>query len=269
MVLASGTGSITVYPDMEAVNGFSGILGPGATTVISTPRTMPDPKTVFDYYKANGTAISVSNLPLDGGGFYFISDEVLSPARNPYGSGTTNPEGIYVIDCLDGKIHIRNSRIVGTLVLLRPGSGSVIYASVNWEPAIENYPALLVDGDMHFALSNAALSEAALGKNFNPAGTPYDGTSDSKMDGTYPSVIKGLVYVAVNAGTNAGLVHPDYAGLPISSTIEGSAVIGVSLIATADMELNYSSVHHDNPPPGFIASVEMVVSPGSWRQSVD
>jgi hypothetical protein len=254
---------------MEAVHDFIGMLGPGSTSYMAEARAMPDPATVFEYYKSAGTTIAIADLPFDGEGFYLISDALISPAANPYGSRLGNPEGIYAIDCLSQPIHVRNSRVVGTLVLLNPGSGSVIYGSMNWEPAIANYPALLVDGAMNFCLSSTALSEADLDKNFNPLGTPYEALDDSDLLDTYPSVINGLVYVSGDAATDEKLVDAAFAGLPIRSAVNGVTVVGVTFTATQNMDFTYDAKFFNDPPPGFGAGGDVAISPGTWRRVVD
>ncbi len=135
--------SSMINSEVQAVNNISGGEYFGSTTTGITPRDMPD-AAAFEYYLANGTAISINSIPLDVEG-RVIEDVVISPASNPYGA-ETNTEGIYVIDCLAQEIRIRDSRIVGTLVLVSPGSASKVYQSVNWQAAVGNYPALLVAG---------------------------------------------------------------------------------------------------------------------------
>ena len=213
---------------------------------------MPD-STVFDYYVANGTAISYSDLP--GGSI----NELLSPASNPYGLGETNAEGIYVIDCLGQVILVGNCRIVGTLVLLNAGAGSNIgnWGKLNWAPAVGNYPVLLVQcSDIYFSSGEGTLNESQVG-NMNPSGTPYQGGTDSDATDEYPAIIKGLVYVT-------GGIRPESAGKLVGVMIAGADIAPFS--ATI---LNYQSTFLDNPPPGFEASATMKISPGSWQKNVD
>ncbi len=253
----SESGNCNIFSDVEAVNAISGDDYLGTNTTGITPRTMPD-STVFDYYLANGTTIDYASLPSSKD----IAEELLSPDSNPYGP-TTNPEGIYVIDCAGAKISIKDSRIVGTLVLLNTGSNSEVRATIHWEPAVANYPALLVSGVINFNFNNTTLSEPIQGTNFNPPGTPYPylgGTSNTTKDDTYPSMIKGLVYVSGDA--SADMNHPVF---------DGVLVVGSTFTVTLqnDIDLTYRSTFLDNPPPGFGAPPKMVLSPGSWEQVVD
>ncbi len=243
---ASGTS------DLEAVNSITpgGIVGQQTTGI--TPRVMPD-STVFDYYLTNGTTIDFVSIP---SGTIFRA--LLSPASNPYGP-TTNPDGIYVIDCGGAKIMVKSSRIVGTLVVLNPRSDSGVWDTIHWEPAVANYPALLVNGVISFNFQNTTLSEATQGTNFNPPGTPYEGVEDTDMLDSYPSLIKGLVYVSGNADVSRN--HPAF---------DGVLVVGNRLtVGRYDIDLTYQPTYFDNPPPGFAAPLRMIISPASWRQVVN
>jgi hypothetical protein len=232
-----------VWAKVQVVNAASGNYFRSGFTPGITPRTMPG-ATVFDYYVANGTPIVYAGLPKSGGKTT-IEKVVFSPTHNPY--GLANPKGIYVIDCLTGDLRIYNTRIVGTLVILNPGVFSVQQA-VNWEPAIANYPSLLVRGNAELAFASSTLSENSLSVDFNEDGDKLD---------TYPSLIKGLTYASENVTTKT------------SVTIDGVLVIGGTLTAQNTLTLTYESTFLDNPPPGFGGAPQMVVSPGTWKQLVD
>jgi hypothetical protein len=245
--------SSEIYADVEAVNTISGGAYGGNRTVGITPRTMPD-STVFDSYLSDGTVIDMVNIPASHM-VPTISGELISPLRNPYGAA--NALGIYVINCAGQNIVIADSRIVGTLVLVNPGSGSEVQGSVTWEPAVANYPALLVSGAMRFSFVKTALSEAAIGRNLNPTGTPFEGVENADMLDTYPSRIKGLVYVSGDAETLN------------SCAFDGVVVVGVTMTTTNELSLTYEQTFLDNPPPGFGDAPTLVVSPGTWCQVVD
>ncbi len=250
---ASGTS------DLEAVDQIDPGAIVGTQTTLSMPRTLPD-STVFDYYIANGTAIDINAMPT-AGGKPVIDDVVISPASNPYPPYNTNGQGIYIIDCAGQDIYMHGCRIVGTLVLLNPGSGSALGRSnaVNWEPAVPNYPALLVSGNhIKISIVSSVLYETSGTGSFNPPGTPYDGVADTDTTDSYPSVIKGLVYVSgdLTISTN-------------SAVFDGVVVVGGSLDASGDMSLTYQPTFLNDPPPGFAEPPMMVISPGSWRQVVD
>jgi len=262
---AQQSGEDTILADVEAVGSITLNNHVGNATEGIAPREMPEEDKVFDYYidhaTANGTLLAISQLPDDGSDTYLLENVVLSPQNNPYGSGNTSPEGIYVVDCQGEDIVVRNARIVGTLVLLDPGSNSQIAAQLHWQPAVANYPALLVRGSMQFSFTGGTLQEATASANFNPSGTPFPypgGTTDSDQTDSYPSAIKGPVYV-LDLYANG------------SSPIFGPVVVGKTFTATQSqsLTLTYDGTYLADPPPGFAAPVKMKLDPASWRQVVD
>lgn len=236
--------------DAEAVGTISGSVSGSETTGI-TPRQMPG-SDAFDYYINMGTLIDINLLPV-GPSYRSLEKVLLSPQSNPY--GTPNPEGIYVLDCLGGELRVRDLRVLGTLVLLNPAASSRIEHEVHFEPAIANFPSLLVKGNIQVRNDTwNQLNESAEGVNFNPPGSPYQGTEDSDTSDIYPNLIKGLVYVS-------GILDLPQDWAP--STIDGVVVCG-SISFGSDLNLTYRSWFLDYPPPGFAAGSTMRISPGSW-----
>jgi hypothetical protein len=257
-VIASNVGVTavtgTVYPDAESAGAVTGGTFVGNTTSLAAARTLPT-SSVFDYYVANGTAVAYSSVPVAGGAAT-IQNVLLSPQSNPY--GTTNGQGIYVIDCNYQNVVITNCRIVGTLVLLNAGGGTVVQGSVTWEPAVANYPCLLVQGSMTIKQGKADLPEGGAKGNLNPAGTPYPyltGTSNTNSTDKYPSVIDGLVYVSGDLATSAD---------PAIDNL----VVGGAWSAGGTMTLNAKALYQTNPPPGF-RTVNMGPLAGTWKQVVN
>ena len=228
----------------------------GTKTDYVPTRDLPDPNTVFDYYVTHGTAIDIHDLAKTAD-HYDIDKSLLSANENPYGTGQTNAEGIYVIDCLGFNVRVENRRIAATLVLLNAGADSRLELEVNWAPAVANYPALLVQGDITVNIeSNVQLDEKVINKNLNPVGTPYAGVEDTDKKDKYPTEIQGMVYVSGDCTWK-----------------NQSSIIGVLLVAgalkTADQpSITYSSLYHDSPPPGFY-TLPLSPVPGSWRQVVN
>jgi hypothetical protein len=251
----------SVKTNVEAVGAIAGGTFEMATTTGARPRTSPD-STVWSWYTANGTNVSIGSVP-EASGRKVIQKCILSPASNPLGGGL-NSRGIYVIDCSGSAITVQDCRILGTLVLLNPGAGSLITGSVRWDPAQAGMPCLLVKGDLVIATSQTALSESALATNFNPSGTPYNGSSDTDTADTYPSSIGGLLYISGNAvlqGHNA-----------VQGAIAVGGTLGMTLNATtgvaARLDLAYDGTYYTTPPPGFAAPTAMIVTPGSLVQVV-
>lgn len=260
--VATGSGPVTSNTDMiavsatvqvpvEAAGSISGSTYGAGQTAGAPARQMPD-ATVFDYYISHGTTLQYDNLSSTG----TIDKELLSPNNNPFGE--PNPEGIYVIDCGGNDITIRNSRIVGTLVLLNTGAGSVIDGAVLIEPAFANYPCLLVQGGITVSLDSSKLEESTFGVNFNPPGTPYNGQQDTDTDDTYNSTLRGIVYTS---GT--------LAVMNISNVFVGNVVCNKLIVfLNASAVFTYDSAAYDDPPPGFLDYSHMRPAQGGFTRIV-
>jgi hypothetical protein len=255
--LVSSNGNVTatnakVALNVEAAGQVTGATYSGSTKGGLTARTFPT-AAVFDYYKANGTTIPYTNFATitTGRG---INANLLSPSGNPFGGGT-NDKGIYVVDCGGQDFIVKSARIVGTLVLLNAGPNTAIQTNVNWQPAVANYPCLLVQGPLAIAFNATALSEGTVKVNLNPTGTPYPwgaaGTTDTDIVDSYPSTVDGLVYASGNVSTS---------GAPSLDQL----IVGGTLSTVGTLTLNYANTYQLNPPPGFY-QVTMTVSPGSWK----
>lgn len=243
----------TINGDVEACALIVGTGFRGTTTSGVAARQLPA-ATVADTYIALGTPIVHASLSKISGirGFEKI---VLSPRFNP--AGTSNALGVYVIDCQNQAFVIDSCRIVGTLVVLNPGLGSEIRGSVNWTPAVDNYPCLIVMGNLAINTSSTTLSESSLNTNFNPDGNPYPypgGVTDTTQTTSYPSVFDGLVYISGNLTTSNG---------PQIDTLVVGGTVGIG----GSVKLDFDSKYFTNPPPGFY-TLQMGLAPGSWQRVV-
>lgn len=226
-----------VRAPVYAGSSITGLIYYGTQHPNSGTREHPG-ATVFDWYIANGTAINHGSLP--GGD---LQQVVLGPGHNPWGA--PNPLGIYVINCANKRIRIRNCRIEGTLVLLNPKSDSKIEQSLNWAPADSRLPALLVLGGMQIDISSTPITETAANTNLNPPTAPYLGSSDNDTSDSYPSQIEGLIYVSGNLIARG------------AAQIRGQVLAGGSATFSENVTLSWSSRYFDNPPPGFVSRYNM------------
>ena len=259
-VSSNGSISASATPSMiigsaQAVGSISGTVTQTKTPGLA-PRQMPG-NTVFDYYLANGTWIDINSLPKSLG-TSSLYKQVLSPTLNPFGSAG-NAEGIYVIDCQGQNLIIDYSRILGSLVIINPGSTCRFQGSMSFCPVSPNYPAVLVQGNAQFTMSQLDLDETLLATNFNPTGAPYDSTVDTDTADKYPSKIKGLVYVSGQMKLPAGLVEPCFDGSVICNTFQADSM--------GDVKFSYRPTHIHYPPPGFAAGSTMAIVPGTWTRS--
>jgi hypothetical protein len=195
----------------------------------------------------------------------FIYRQVLSPGVNPFGTGTTNSQGLYKIDCGGQRIIIERSRIYGTLLIINPGANSCIGdGPIHWAPYVAGYPALLVDADtaadadFSIRATNRALNEKENGVNYNPSGSSHpDLGSDNDTSDIYCSQISGLIAVEDDL---------TFQNTPL---VRGQIVVGDDLAnssGTLDVEFQPDSLL--KPPPGFLASPSYVRRAGSATKTV-
>ncbi|MEZ6134998.1 MAG: hypothetical protein R3C53_08830 [Pirellulaceae bacterium] len=241
----------SIQGNVEAAGTASGsIQGNIAQNVPA--RRMPG-SSAFDYYLDNGTHIPLEAIP-NVSGILLIDRQVLSPQVNPYGE--LNREGIYIINCAGQQICIKNSRILGTLVLLNPASNSALEGALRWDAAVANYPALLVQGSLQIKFVASALSESSLSTNFNPSSVPYGEQADSDLLGTYPSEINGLVYFSGQLDAPQDHIESPFRGVTVCQSIN----------ASSSARFNYRPLLFEFPAPGFSSGNPMVICPRSRRR---
>jgi hypothetical protein len=196
----------------------------------------------------------------------FIYRQVLSPGVNPFGSGTTNAQGIYWIDCNGNRLVIERSRILGTLLVVNPGANSCVSdGPIFWSPAVAGYPALLVDSDnslypANFLLraTNRALNEKENDVNYNPAGSAHsEFGQDNDTSDIYRSEIQGLVAIRNDLS---------FQNTPF---VRGQVIVGHNISnSSGTLEVEYQTDALFNPPPGFLAPYTYVRRPGSAVKAV-
>lgn len=217
----------------------------GTINIPAPPKAMP-PSWVIATYIAKATV-----LPFNGD----VNRCVLSPGVNEYGGGL-NADGVYYIDARSAALHIRRSRIHGTLVVNAGTTTVTVEDNVFMSEYRADYPVLIVLGDLNLVhSSDTPLSEGGKGHNFNPPEAPYLGQDDTDQSDDYPSEIRGLVHCT-------GALH-------ISHT---ARVRGVIICEDAALITGTPTIVHDasipqNPPQGYASPEgELFVTPGSWRR---
>jgi len=195
----------------------------------------------------------------------FIYRQVLSPGVNPYGSGTTNAQGIYKIDCGGQRVVIERSRISGTLLLINPGANSCVGdGPIHWAPYVAGYPALLVeadtaaDADFSIRATNRSLGEKENGVNFNPTGSTHaDFGQDSDTTDIYRSQITGLIAIEDDL---------TFQNTPL---VRGQIIVGDDIAnCSGTLDIEYQPDSLLNPPPGFLAPNGYRRRPGSATKAV-
>ena len=195
----------------------------------------------------------------------FIYRRVLSPGVNPFGSGTTNAQGIYKIDCGGQRLIIERSRISGTLLVINPGANSCVGdGPIHWAPFVAGYPALLVDADVaanaDFSIraTNRALNEKENGVNYNPAGSSHaDLGQDADTIDIYRSQITGLIAIEDDL---------TFQNTPL---IRGQIIVGDDIAnSSGALDVEYQPDSLLNPPPGFLAPKSYARRAGSSTKAV-
>lgn len=146
------------------------------------------------------------------------------------------------------------------------GKTYLIQKSVHWspalissDPAVPNMPALLTERNVDIAFGSTDLNEGQVNVNFNPAGTPHNGATDTDKTDVYPSVMQGVVY----SGENINIAgNPQFYGVVVAQR---------DILATgADLGVRYDPVYFkQNAPPGFREPPEFYIVPGSFKRVVD
>ncbi len=236
----------------------------GTTTAGAPAKPMPAATwpTLVSYYSALATPLTVATAGASN--TRSMSGFLLSPAVNPYGT-TVNASGIYSLNLTNAgagavTLTLTNARILGTLIVTATTGATVnISGPVSWQTTAPNLPALVVSGTnltVNITGSTTWLSESGPGINFNPAGSPYDGLTNTTATDDYPPAIAGLVYV-----TGSGNIVK----LSNQPCLLGTVLCDGTAQVTGPASLVQNTVTAANPPPGFALGTAVAEVPGSWR----
>lgn len=253
----------TILGSVEALTATKISEVSGALLLGVPPKGFPSTgvpgMTVPQTYASLGTAVTPGNT---------IDKRVLGPGVNPWGA--TDPDGVYVIQT-GSDLTIKNSRIVGTLVVICPGKKVTLDGQVFLQPARSNLPALIIDGDLTLNYTSAnPLSEAAENTNFNPPGAPYppddpssNSTDNDRLD-QYPSEVQGLVHVT-------GRIE-----IKQPCRIRGAVICESTALKAVNCENDFEIVYdpalftaRTKIPQLYTTQVKMQPQPGSWKQVVE
>ena len=186
--------------------------------------------------------VDASLLNLDRvAGTRYIENVVLGNTANPFGSKILSANGVYSFNVPGENLLIRDSRIKASIVVQNANNVSIGNA-ISWEPTGRNFPALIANAPISDLTTITSLSEATIGVNLNPAGTPFQGVSDTDASDSYPSLITGAV-VSTGDILLSGL-----------STLSGPVHSGTNInVTSTNLNINFPSDLILNPPPGFFA----------------
>lgn len=190
------------------------------------------------------------------GAYTYIENTVLSDTYNPFSINNSAPasSGIYIVDCRNRRIRIRNSRIRSTLVFKNCPSVE-LFSGICWETVGRNYPAMIVDGTVVDrtrldSLSTNNLRESDTSCNYNPSHTPFGGVADDDFADVFPCSIGGAIL-----STNSITLGNATAGSGTIRSLTGPILSKNGLtITTTTKDINFPSDMILNPPPGFYPS---------------
>ena len=248
--VSSGAGmtalAATVQAPVEAVGLVSGLIYYQSQQSGATARTVPASADLLSTWSGLGTSISYASL--SGG---ILERRLLKPGA---GTATTSFDpSVWVINCAGGALTIRDLRIYGTLVVLN-ASTVTVSSSVRIDPVNAGWPSLIVQGQLRLGISTAVLRESTVAANLNPAGAPWQGTTDTDMADSYASGITGIVLATGEVQVNQAL------------TLTGTLIsLGNQLTVSNTLTITRDVASQASPPPGFYTLTPTLSAEGVER----
>ena len=218
----------------------------GSFTSSDTPRGFPS-RTVVDFYKSRATTVDASGT---------ISGGVLGTMNNDFGA-SVNPDGLYYIDTGGADITFDNLRLSGTLVV-DAGLGTITFKECLLEPSRDDFPTLILIGNVRFSANQSVIIENQAGRSLNPIGSPYLGQEDSDQSDQFPVLVKGLVHIVGSLE-----IASSFTAFRGTLLVEGPACVSLSCTIESLPGLTR------NPPIGYSETTnttQMIVSRGSWSR---
>lgn len=245
----SAIGGAVVGANVSAVGTILGLTFQGTLAPLSPAVSIPGDSAIAPY-TAIGTKIMYSAI--SGAS---IDKQLISPVTNPYGA-TTNADGIYVIDCTNRPLEIKNSRILGTLVIINC-TLLTLDKSICWEPARQDLPALVATCSIELKVDAASFTESSVSRNMNPPDAPYRGLTNATQTETIASVLSGLYFTTGNVLFSSG-----------KPTFEGRLIAGGTVTiksSTVRIRENIAELQI----PGFQQFGAFSIAPATLRRAVD
>lgn len=241
-----------VKGDVEAKQVYNSGWIDGSISVDAPAKTMPKTD-AFEYYRNKSTTVVLPASDV-GGNLEWV---LLSRNSNPWQSGQVSADGLYYIKP-GGDLHVRDCRIVGTLLVDLPaGKKLILEHGVVWEPARSDYPSLIVrGGECEIRLETYTEENGKV--NFNPVGTPYNGSVDSDKFDVYRSKLNGLFHVTGSIHTV--LIDRD-TSIVGCVVVDGSVTIKGHIGLYADPDLSLT-------PPSRYRESWLSIDSGSWKPVV-
>lgn len=217
----------------------------GLITRPAPPKDLPDPG-VFDEYVAVATPVGNPGN---------ISRQLISPEHNPWGA--KDADGLYYIDTGGADLWIEGTRVYGTLLVRTRGGRLHVSHDIHFSPVREDYPALIVDGDLSFGFASYdKLWESDWSMNFNPPGAPYEGQTDLDVSDGYRSEIRGLVHTTGSLTVES------------RSDVRGVVICEGELLCNKDLYITREPSLFLRPPKCYTQPGRPIVERGSWQRTL-
>lgn len=236
----------TLVGDVEALSLSGSGSITGNMTIPAEKKGVP-PQSLYDWYLARATTLTFSGN---------LQDIVLGPGVNEYDGSGANPDGMYYINTGGSNLDIQTMRLCGTLIV-DVGAGTLNIYNVSMEPYREDFPVLIVKGNMYQNTDGGLLDESWENHNYNPVGAPYHAETDSDQSDTYSPGIRGLMHVIgdvelVQVANHYGVI-----------VVDGRATINglVNLVHDPDLMFNPPLGYTDDPN-----STAMIIRGHSWSR---
>jgi hypothetical protein len=240
------SGTIDGAAEAQSINHTGTVTG--GLTVPGTIKQMPDSGLIAKY-AAKGTAVPSSGT---------LEKFVLAPGYSTF--GTSDPNGLYVVNTNGTNITIRKCRINGTLVVLAGTKSVTLDEPIFLQNYRSDFPVLLISGNVIIKNTSATtcLTESGCSTNFNPTGAPYNGVTNSTETDSYPNEIDGLVHIE-------GSLR-----LQQTAKIVGAVICNGSIICEGtNNTITYTPSLYACPPKWYTYVDGMKLSPQSWKQIVN
>lgn len=248
-VIASGSGMSAllawIHAPVEAAGSIGGLTYFQQMRSNQPPRIAPGPS-VVSIWSSRGAPIPYGSIPSAT-----LQRMLIAPGVSIHGSAAS-AQGVYVVDCAGGPLTIRDLRIYGTLVVLNT-SGVTVTGSVRIDPATAGHPSLIVQGQLRLQLSTSSLSESTINLNLNPAGAPFQGTTNNHKNDNYASGISGIVLATDDIRVDSTL------------TMTGCLISLDDLLFRATTNLTPDPGLTATPTPGFFTTVPSLSATGVRR----
>lgn len=251
--------SADVYADVVVSSDYRGGTYHGTTDDSATKPDVPvllsdDLELLF----RTATVINARALPQDGG-TYWLSG-ALGPGVNTAG-GSANADGIYLINGQGEPVGIRGLRLLGAVAIYNVHRDTIVIDGSNdLDAGSTGLPVLVINGDLASTMRTAPLAETDAGVSLNPVGMPdADGSTDKDTGDTFPSRIRGVVWV----DRSVAIAWP---GVMIQGVLIARQSVNVKEHATvriAELE------GLQEAPPAPFRNSGLMIDQATWTRVVD